>query len=391
MKILSKENFIVLLLFISFLYAFIPVEGGAGHFVFLLHSSFLILITLLAIFISKFKLKMNRWGKISLFLLFFYMLLSMIVTSGGRELSMFISIVFSFITASAIHYNIRFRNYFFIALKWLISISIVILILQLLVFMVTGEIIHVHEIIFPFSEARVGTDKLYSDLYRFGGLYIEPGTYSNWMYLFLIIYMLLSKKIFSPLVLIGALSITLSYSVWGMVFGAYLFIIVTLSKIKKTSWKSKVLLVMFFLLFSSFVVTKYADSEAVKFALFKLDTDSTNASTQGKINFYKRYEEHISDLLLIGEGYKPKIYEGIVSPQDTGIVVNLSVIFGMFFTFIVLLMFTISLLKCCGWFMLFASFPIFVSKIYFSDPVFWLLYFLVIYCGYSSMRTRNSL
>jgi hypothetical protein len=244
--------------------------------------------------------------------------------------------------------------------------------------------------VYPFSEARVGTDKLFEGLFRFGGLYIEPGTYSNWMYLFLVIYMILSRKIFTPLVLTGSLSMILSYSVWGMVFGAYLFTFAIMTKIKKTSWKSKIILLLSFLSFSYYSIITFSNSKAVNFAIYKLDVDSENTSTSGKIDFYKKYEAHLGDLLFIGEGYKPKIYEGIGSPQDTGIIVNLSVIFGIFFTCIILFIFIISFQKCCGWIMFFASLPIFISKIYFSDPTFWLLYFLVIYAGYSNFKKERA-
>lgn len=391
MKILTKNNSITLLLLISLLYAFIPVESGKGQFVFLLQSSFLILITLLSMYVSKFKIKMNRLGKISLFVLLFYTIFSIQISNGGREYTMLVSILFSFITASAINYNENFRKYFLTALKGLIILSIIVLILQLLIFMVTGNIIHIHEMIYPFSEARIGTDKLFEDLYRFGGFYTEPGTYSNWLYLFLVIYMILSRKIFTPLILIGSLSMILSYSVWGMVFGAYLFTIAVMTKIKKSSWAFKFLLIVSFLSFSFYSVYKFEDSSAVQFALYKLDLNSANTSTSGKIDFYKKYEANIIDLLLIGEGYKPKTYEGIGSPQDTGTIINLSVIFGILFTFIILFIFVISFQKCCGWIMLFASLPIFISKIYFSDPAFWLLYFLVVYGGYTNYKNSIKL
>jgi len=223
-----SDKFKILFLLILFLYAFIPFEGGGSQFVFIAHSFSLMLITLYALYANNFKIKMNRLGKISLFILLFFLILSILVSNGGREYTMFLSIVFSFITASAIHYSANFKNYFLTALKWLIIISVTTLVLQLLIFMMTGTIIHFHEMIYPFSEGRIGTDRLFSDLYRFGGIYIEPGTYSNWMYLFLVMYMILSKKVFSPLVLIGSLSMILSYSVWGMVFGAFLFTIESL-------------------------------------------------------------------------------------------------------------------------------------------------------------------
>lgn len=389
MKILKKDNLIILLLFISFLYSFIHVEGGPGQFRFLMQSSFLMIITFLALYTSNFRINMNRLGKISLFLLFFFTILSILISNAGREYTMIVSIIFSSITASVIHYNEKFKKNFLTALQSLIILSIGLLVLQLLIFKTTGNIIKFHEIFYPFSQGRIGVDKLFDDLYRFGGLYIEPGTYSNWLYLFLIIYIILSRKIFSPLVLIGSLSLILSFSVWGMIFGTYLFIISIMLKIKKASLKYKFLILLSFFSFAFYSITQFEDNSAVKFAIYKLDVDSGNTSTSAKVDFYKKYQSDLTKLLFIGEGYTPSIYKGIDSPQDTGFIINLSVIFGIFFTFIIFLIFFISLVKCCGWIMLFAFLPILTSKIYFSDPVFWLLFFLVIYSGFTNYKNVN--
>ena len=149
MKILKKDNLIILLLFISFLYSFIHVEGGPGQFRFLMQSSFLMIITFLALYTSNFRINMNRLGKISLFLLFFFTILSILISNAGREYTMIVSIIFSSITASVIHYNEKFKKNFLTALQSLIILSIGLLVLQLLIFKTTGNIIKFHEIFYP--------------------------------------------------------------------------------------------------------------------------------------------------------------------------------------------------------------------------------------------------
>ena len=82
-----------------------------------------------------------------------------------------------------------------------------------------------------------------------GGVYIEPGTYSNMMYVFLFLYFILKKEKIDLLVFAGSLSIILTYSAWGIIFGSYLMIILILGKLNKFSWKKRILYSILILLF----------------------------------------------------------------------------------------------------------------------------------------------
>ena len=384
-----SEPIKILMLIGLFLYAFIPFESHGSSLAFVLHMFSLSSITVFALYLGKFKLRMNKIGKVSVFIILFFTMYTIEISSGIDAIRMLASLMFSFITASIINYNDKFKYFFLTSIKYLLIVSATALIIQILTFMLSGTILHIHEIIFPFSEARVGADQFFTELFRFGGIYIEPGTYSNWMYLFLMIYIVINKDIsnlFFPIVI--AISIIISYSAWGMLFGSYLLIILSLLKIKNASLKIKIftvgsLAILLYLLYFYFI-----DSAAIDFAFSRLDTNPSNSSTGSKLLFFEKFKSQIQNFLLIGEGYSPSFYHGIGSPQDAGFILNLSVIFGVLFTSMILFLFCISLIKCCGWVVLFMVLPVFVSKIYFWDPLFWLLYFLVVYGGYSKNKGR---
>ncbi len=371
-------------LFVGLLYAFVPFEAGNYLITNAIHITALMLISMYTLYVGRFKLKMNQLGKIVLILLMVFTMISSMVSYGKGEVIFAFSIIFSFITASVIHYNNNFKHQFLIALKWLIIFSISMLFLQLIVLNITGDVLSIHEMIFPFSEARISINTKFDDLYRMGGIYIEPGTYSNLMYLFLVIYMLLSKNLSNYLLFIGAISIILSYSVWGMIFGSYLLFFLIFIKLKNSSLKMKLLVLIAVFSIGSLSINYIINSPAVNYATYKVNSDVSSVSEKEKA--YSRYKESIDDFFIIGEGFSPEFNVGIASVQDSGFLLNFSVVFGILFTVYILMVYILSFLKCCTPIQLIISLPIFVSKIYYWDAAFWLLFFLVVYGGYTKHK-----
>jgi hypothetical protein len=375
------------LLFFLMIYAFIPFETTTSSMAYKIHIFFMILIVLYALYMENFKIKINRLGIVTFFIIIIFILVTLLfnnVTFWPRAPIYIIAILFALIVASIIQKDSKFKYYFLSALQWLIGISILFLFLQILYFAITKDIILFHEMFFPFSEARIGTDKAFKDLFRMGGLYIEPGTYSNWMYCFLILYMLLIKKISSPFIIIGSISLILSYSTWGMIFGTFLLTLSLSNKLITSSWKIKSFIALIFLFLSYFYITNFSKTQAVNFATNKLTVG--NASSDAKYKAYEAFFNNIENFLFIGQGFEPEIGRDIASFQDAGIILNLAVTFGILYTIVILLIFITSYLKYNKTIMFIASLPIFMGKLYFYDPVFWLIIFIVIFNGFNNAK-----
>lgn len=333
-----------------------------------------------------------RYRAFDLAILLFFAFLFVVGEMISKErdgIEFIFSILFGHIVANALYNSDGFRSSFLIALKWLIVLSIILLVVQYAVLLLTGNVLDIHGFIFPFSEARISVNTMFG-FYRMGGMYIEPGTYSNMMYIFLILYMVLSKKTDSLLLYVGVASIILTGSVWGLIFGSYMATILFIEKLLKTKEiplikKIFTTLILIVVYYAS--ISYLQNSKLLKYAENKMNTN--NPSVNAKELTFTKYQESYSDFLILGEGFSPEFYVGIPSPQDAGLLLNITVIFGVLAGLIIAIVFLVSTIRCCSWVLLFATLPVFISKLYYVDRVFWLLFFVMIFGAYSGFRYKD--
>jgi len=375
----------IFILFLGLLYALVPFEASSSNLTYAIHAAALLFIMIYALIVADFKVKINKLGRITLVILIVFILIAILISYEKVGLIFAFSIVFSSITASIIYHNPKFNKQFLLALKWLIVFSISMLFIQIIILNISGTVVRIHEMVFPFSKARISVNEEFNNLYRMGGIYIEPGTYSNMMYLFLILYLVISKNISKPILIVCAVSIILSYSLWGMVFGSFLLILFIIAKIKSSSLKKKVL-ILFTILLTGFVSFNYLSKRPeVNYAINKVNSDTN--SVAHKEQFYLKYKDNFDNFLLMGEGFLPPFDIGLCCVQDSGFILNLSVVFGILFTILILIIYSVSILKCCDKAIFIMSLPIFMGKFYYWDTTFWLLFFLVIYGGFSVYKS----
>jgi len=379
---LQRFNFIDLFqkifLFICLIYAFIPFEAVSFISTNKIHRIFLILIMLYALYINSFKI--SKYGSIFFIIFLFFALINSFVSIGENIIIFAMSILFAAIVVPIIYQNNKFKNQFLVAIRWLIIFSITMFFLQFILYHITGEILLLHELIFPFSKARIAEELSYGNLMRMGGIYIEPGTYSNYMFIYIFIYLTLTRNIKDILLFIGAISIILTASVWGMIFASYFLVMLILSNLSMISVKNK-LLFLSILIFVGYESVGYLEHNlAVQYALNKTQAnDKANGSTGAKKFVYLKYKKEYINLLLLGQGFKPEFQKNTFSLQDSGVLLNMSIIFGIFFTGIFFITFILALLKITNYWIVLGSLPIFISKIYYWEPALYLLYFLVVY------------
>jgi len=374
-----------LFLFICLLYGFVPFEAVAILRTDRLHLVFLIAIIIYTLFVTSFKL--NKYGGL-FFIFFIFIALVNAFISIGHDIVLFAeSVLFASIVVPALYSHERFREQFISALRWLIVFSITMFIIQFLVYHISGHILRLHELVFPFSQARIAEEASFGNLVRMGGIYIEPGTYSNFMYIYILIYTILTKKLSSFLAFATAISTILTFSVWGMIFASYFLLILILDKLKKKSLIVKIIILFAFISVGLYISNKIVNDPAVEYAVKKLD--SNKGSTGYKKQAYEKYKSSYEKFLFIGEGFIPEFKKDIPSLQDSGVLLNISIVFGIFFTTIFILIFFLSLIQLNNYLLAFATAPMFIDKIYYWDVAFILLYFIIIYEGLLSKRKEN--
>ena len=371
----------ILFIFICLLYGWVPFEAGSYDASFKIHLIFMLLLMIYAFYSNSFKL--SKYGM--LFFIFFIFLSSILFfVSYGRAIYSFIpAIAFASIVVPSIYNNTQFKYQFTQALFVLIVISIIMVFFQVIVYFTTGDLLLLHEFVFPFSKARIATELQFNNLTRMGGMYIEPGTYSNYMFILLTIYMVLKKRINYLLLFFSAISIIITNSVWGMVFGSYLIIIIFFMKLVQTSWVNRIILLFFIFVFSFYSIgsleKSFKNNTAVEYAIVKLERNGGKESTAPKKRAYIKYAQTFDQFLILGEGFAPKFKKGIDALQDAGLLLNFSVVFGIICTIVFLLIYFVLLVKLTNYVILLISLPIFMSKLFYWDPSIWLLFFMLIY------------
>lgn len=378
MKIILSFQYIkIISLFILFLYAFIPFESSSPSKTQNIHLLFMIIIILFTLYYNNFKIQINVLARFIVFTITMITLISLIISLEKDALVFSFSIILALVISSTLYYNINFRETFISSLKLLISFSILMLFLQILILKITGEIIPIHETIYPFSESRIGIYTSFEGFYRTGGLYIEPGTYANYMYLFLFLYMLLTRKVDDLIVLLGAISIILSNSILGMIIGSYLLLFILLNKVKKATLFKKIIIICSTIIISTYFINNFINSSGYSYVISKLTT--SNASADAKRIAYSKYLETFDSFLIIGQGFNPEFNIGIPSVQDAGFLLNLSVVYGILFTLLLFSFFIFLILKNYNLTFLIISLPIFISKIFYYDPIFWVVFLFLIH------------
>lgn len=377
-----KDKFITFLIFLLLLYSFVPYEIISSNITIGIRLG---IISVLTVFICLIvRIRTNIYIIIVFLLIFLCAIINSLISTSLYIFLFLASITSCFIIANAIIYNHFFKLLFANALKWLLLVSIMMLFLQIIIFKFTGNILELHNIFFPYSHARVQLIENL-DLFRFGGMYIEPGTYSNYMYTFLILYMILNRGKDNLILFVGAISIILTVSVYGIIFGTYFLILLTFKHLNKYSLKKIFIFISLLVILIGVVVQKIQETNIYKFIQVKLQFKSM--SGYSKMELINNFKEKYTDYIYLGEGFDNIIGQGIISPQDAGLFINLMIKFGILFALLIVITCILFFILNRKWTLLLCFLPILLSKLFYWDFAFWLLYFVVL--GLKNEDRRN--
>jgi hypothetical protein len=366
-------------LFVAFLYCLIPFEAGASNFAIVLRLGVATCLVLLVLL--RFRPEITKTAAAYLGLLFVFSTMAALRGLSGGVLALACSAAFGVLIASAAIQSTAFRETLRTSLLLLIAFSVLTLLLQVVVYIYNGSVLDIHQLLYPVSEARIYQNVGFM---RLTGFYIEPGTYSNWLYMLLMIYVAISPGRSTQLVLVVAASMIFTLSAWGGGVAALLIIVTALSSGK---WRWAVLV---FTVLVIVIIVVPADLIDGWFAVYEQKTDLDQISAGSKVETYAEFYRILDSVLVVGDGFKSSFCDFCLSPQDAGLALNISVVLGLLFAVGMFGAYFFLLLRAGEFAFATLSIPFLFTKAFYWDFVVWLLFFLVVFGCPRVVRCRDS-
>lgn len=320
--------------------------------------------------------KCSYLPKKSSYALFLFLSVAFISAITSFSLKFYVIIcafLFGISCSLAIHQNVAYRALFARSVVVVLNSSVVVIFLQLMWWKFSGNVIPFHEIVFPMSSSRT---EIHDGFVRLGGLFIEPGTYSNWMYTIYLIYLFITKESIGWMGVLIAISLIATASVWGMGVGAIvLFLYITTLFSEK-----KYVPGIFFLSIAAVFIFYFLESSLYSFFQDKLLFETLSGTS--KIDAIAQFKIIFWDILLLGNGFDSQFCMGCLSPQDVGIFINLAVVMGVVFSVAIFLLLMLFALRVGGIRLVVMIIPLGLTKIFYWDFVFWLIFFVAMTSAY---------
>lgn len=365
----SKKNgvpiHITILLLVSIFLSFTPTEDGDSSRSYLLR---IICLSFVALYLFD-KKKTNIYiSHIFLLLSAIPLIIYLSINIAEPTISALLfpaSYITSLIFAAAILSDRNLKQQLILSIKIILIAWMIVFGAQFIAYYYSGLYIDFHKILFPFSSQRIRENALFVGL---GGIHLEPGTYSNWVYGTCFLSALLQRKIGTPLHHLAVTSTLLTMSAWAYI-GFFFYVMAVLME-SGTNPKSLLIL----LLLAIFGVGFYSIYNDTLVQYLLLRADMTDGSGSSKVEVYRFMQENINKWLLTGAPWSDSPCDYCVSPQDAGIITNYLFYFG--FSFLIFLSVAmLKIKKVLGAPGLVLFLPIFIAKYSIWDPIVILIFF----------------
>jgi hypothetical protein len=352
-------------LFLALLYGIVPTEGGGANFAVFLRLG--VAGALVLFVLVLFKPRLSKTTAYLVCAIFLFSLMAAFRSFSGGLFALWFAVVFAATLSAAAMQNILFRKSLSTAVLALIVCSVASLFLQIGIYLFSGVALDFHKMLYPFSDARIAES---FGLVRFTGLYIEPGTYSNWLYLLLLIYLVLSSNKKPYVIYLVAGSMIATFSAWGAGVAILLVLVTTVRSLRQV-----VLLIIFVSVFLQLVPT---GSLYGALDIFEHKTALDRVDAGAKIEAYEEFQRIVGDIAVIGNGFASKFCEDCFSPQDAGFAINLAVVMGATFCVGVFGYYFSRLFLARDFGLAALSLPLLFTKAFYWEFAVWLLFFLVV-------------
>ncbi|MER9025794.1 hypothetical protein NKI01_25050 [Mesorhizobium sp. M0815] len=257
------------------------------------------------------------------------------------------------------------------------------LVVALAISLLFGKIIDLHGIVFPFSASRAG---VMMNQVRLSGFQIEPGTYSNIIYVLVLLRCLFRRRIVNFLDLFAMLSTVATLAAWAVV-GAAVYIACFAIEFTMLNRHVPKILRVSLVLFSVSLLTisvpliapQLFESQYVEYFSSRFTVEEKGGSGYYKGQAFDAWKDSAGEGMLIGSPITKTFCDYCLSPQDLGLIFNMFFFLGIIPSILILLASIIQLFRRWGGIFVLLFFPFLVLKLFFFDPMVWLTFGVIIF------------
>lgn len=257
-------------------------------------------------------------------------------------------------------------------LNILLSLWVGSLLLQLLLFGLTGEALDLHALAHPGSETRITSAGTFL---RLTGLMIEPGTYATWLFGLVLFRGLVLGGLFDRWSAAAVLSIYLTLSAWGAAAASIYFLALLLSSPTKSGLQLREKSVWLALVSLTAGAAYYyvADGDVSAWDYVFSRYELLDGSGAAKVAAYEGFRHLLPRIWLVGVPASYDFCGGCLSPQDVGFAVNVAVRAGLLAAAAICTVVIGAFWRKFGLSGAAAATPALLGKFYYYDPLVWLL------------------
>jgi hypothetical protein len=241
-------------------------------------------------------------------------------------------------------------------------------------FFAAGELVDLHQALFPFSMGRQG---YYLGVWRLSGFFIEPGTYSQWMYMLVLLRIALGGSYLNLTNTVAVLSCILTFSAWAIIaalFFASSLILHSLGPSLTSERRTRVLLGIAFLaiaFIASYVI--FSDTIGNYFEYIWRRYDQSDSMNRVRFDGLYEFTSRLPEVILFGNPISDPVCRWCLAPEDIGLWSSFTYHFGLAPTVILGAILVFRLLARRDLALLAAFVPFAFTKAQFYEPLAWML------------------
>ncbi|TIP30109.1 MAG: hypothetical protein E5X67_03250 [Mesorhizobium sp.] len=353
-----------------------PSAGGVAFFIRSLAALTFLCVMILRFGISVFH---RNIAIVSAFLLYFYFVNIVDFSRFSLMALAFMSwgLAFGVVTQAAWRERLEFL------LRAYLVFNVAGLVLALAILLLSGQIVDLHGMVFPFSASRAG---VMMNQVRLSGFQIEPGNYSNAVYVLVLIRCLFRRRIANLLDLFAVLSTLSTLAAWAVV-GAVVYLVCFAIEFTILNRQVPKILRVAIVLFSvsllsmaiPLVAPQFFGSQYVEYFSDRFRFEEGKGSGYYKDQAFRAWQDSLGDGMLIGSPLPATFCDYCVSPQDLGLVFNMFFYIGIIPTLLILLVSFMQIFRIWGTIFVLLFCPFLVIKFFFYDPMVWLTFGVIIF------------
>lgn len=242
--------------------------------------------------------------------------------------------------------------------------------LQLSLYFATGSIYDFHKMLIAYSEQRA--ELIGSTFVRLGGVHIEPGTYTNWLYGVLLLRALHTRRVFDRLSICAMCTIPLTGSLWGAISFVFFVCAYFASFSVRDGGRGLAVVAIAVAAFGVAASTVVFGDLA---GYLESRVSFGGASSEAKLEGIAGFLANLDQYFFFGETHDFDFCGGCISPQDSGVFINTAVRIGVVWAVVVFWLFYRGVYRTLGLRGVLFALPVVYAKWYYWEFLFWMIIF----------------